>query len=911
MRFFVTRLCSFLMLVFVSLSMATIPITVEKLHVPTYASAQTEVNLQVQADNLVQQGLTHYKQTEFQEALNDWKAALELYQSIGNQAEQGHLYNKIGKVYHSIGNYEQAIASFQQAFSIALTVGDQMEEAHALNNWGVSNSILGNYGQSIELHQRALTIAQSTSNMKIEEGKTYNYLGRNYWWIGQYEQAIIIYQQALDIFLEFNAIREEGRVYTNLGAVYNNLGQYDKALEYHQQAIFIAQNTDDLTEEGRVYGNLGDVYYRLGQYSQALNYYQKSLLISQEINDLVRERQTSNNLGTVYSNLGQYEVAQSNYQRSLAISQEIGDRSGEGETYINLGRLANLLSKHEMAVDFCQKSLLIALEIGDQNLEGRVYDNLGVTYTSLKQYRRAIDFHTRAIEIAQKVGVRADEGIAYTNLGIVYRKLEQLPKAVDFLKRSIDIYETLRPTDLSNINQISLLDRQLVSYGLLQDTLIAQGQPEAALEFSERSRAQALKLQLLSTLPLQRVEQKENHLNIESIRKVVEKQAATVVNYTVLPNNEVLIWVIEPENGNIIARRSDKKIKVEDIALFPRLTDGRSRGTEILSLLQQESLQSDHNELIQNPESSFIPLADLNSALENLYEILIEPIADLLPNNEEDFLIFVPHKSLFNIPFAGLRNPETKEYLISNHTVSIVPSIFALDLTQELQNRFFRNRLDALIVGNPTLSDYMIAEHNFQPIKGAEKEAIDIARILDAHDNVLLNEAATEKAVISRLHSAKYIHFATHGALTQTPNYGAIPGFLVLAPSTEDVRGELTSQEIVELTQIEPLAAELVVLSACRTGQGLLTSDGVYGLSRAFLAGGTPSLIVSLWDASDNTTTLLMNEFYSNLIGYDGREPIKKAQALRRAMLTTMEEDRGQNIDPRYWAAFVLIGQPD
>jgi hypothetical protein len=96
------------------------------------------------------------------------------------------------------------------------------------------------------------------------------------------------------------------------------------------------------------------------------------------------------------------------------------------------------------------------------------------------------------------------------------------------------------------------------------------------------------------------------------------------------------------------------------------------------------------------------------------------------------------------------------------------------------------------------------------------------------------------------------------------------------------------------------LSAELVVLSACDTAEGQLTSEGVTGFSRAFTLAGVPSLVLSLWSIPDAPTALLMQEFYSGV-----RHQRNKAQALRDAMLRTMR----QYPNPGNWAAFELIGE--
>ena len=99
------------------------------------------------------------------------------------------------------------------------------------------------------------------------------------------------------------------------------------------------------------------------------------------------------------------------------------------------------------------------------------------------------------------------------------------------------------------------------------------------------------------------------------------------------------------------------------------------------------------------------------------------------------------------------------------------------------------------------------------------------------------------------------------------------------------------------------LQAELVVLSACDTGRGKITGDGVIGLSRSLITAGVPSVLVSLWQVPDASTSFLMQEFYNNL--QQGK--LNKAQALRQAMLET----RRQYPEPLSWAAFTLIGEAE
>ena len=107
--------------------------------------------------------------------------------------------------------------------------------------------------------------------------------------------------------------------------------------------------------------------------------------------------------------------------------------------------------------------------------------------------------------------------------------------------------------------------------------------------------------------------------------------------------------------------------------------------------------------------------------------------------------------------------------------------------------------------------------------------------------------------------------------------------------------GILTAKEI---SQLDLRDTDLVVLSACETGRGEITSEGVFGLQRAFKMAGVQTLVMSLWKVDDNATSLMMQTFYEHLLsGMSKREAFNLAQAAVRAKYS----------EPYYWAGFVML----
>jgi CHAT domain-containing protein/tetratricopeptide (TPR) repeat protein len=230
--------------------------------------------------------------------------------------------------------------------------------------------------------------------------------------------------------------------------------------------------------------------------------------------------------------------------------------------------------------------------------------------------------------------------------------------------------------------------------------------------------------------------------------------------------------------------------------------------------------------------------------------------------------------------------------------------------------------------------------YHFDRLPGARAEGERVAALLGVRS--VLDAAATEGRLKAECRSPRILHLATHGFFlpNQQPalsnvapgligdrigsaaeGFGAGrlsgPGMenpmlrsgLALAgantwlkagnPPEEAEDGLLTAEDV---TGLDLLATELVVLSACETGLGQVhVGEGVFGLRRAFVLAGARTLVMSLWKVPDEPTRELMEDFYGRLLAGEGR-----AEALRQAQLAM----KAKYPDPFYWGAFICQGDP-
>ncbi len=802
---------------------------------------------------LIYQGTGKYPQ-----AINYFQQALAIVRELKNRNREGTTLYNLGFIYNSQAKYSQALELYHQALELYKAVRDRVGEGQALSAIGLIYQIKGEYPRALTLFQQAEKIAREV-NDRIGLAAALGNIGQTYVYLADYPRSIQYFDRSIEIFRSLNSLSQVGINLNNQGNAYNYIGQYPKALLAFESALEIHQSTSNRAEEATTLSNIATTYQVLGQYDRALKYYQSSLSIAQNIGNKNTEGAVIGNIGTIYYRLEQYGEAQKYHERALVIHQATGNREQESTTLNNLAEDYYGLKRYAQALSTHTQALKIKEKIGDRAGVAQILNNIGNDYSAIGEIEKSLTYYRNATEIARKIKYREIEGITLTNQGKALYKLDRLAAAEVPLRSAIEIWESLG-AGLIDKDKISLQDRIKFTYDLLQKVLIDQTKTQAALEIAERGRARVLVELLASKIPnfssttSQKIRQAPNFSKIQTIARA---QNATLVEYSIV-SDLVLIWVVKP-TGQVAFHQTKlpPKTTLKDLVITTRDSIGANRGQR-----QKESTKTINN-------------------LQQLHQLLIAPIVKYLPTSPEDRVIILPQNELFLVPFAALQDTQGK-YLIEQHTLSIAPSIQVLALTQAKPKS---SKTAPLIVGNPIMPIYNGTQ--LDNLSGAEAEAKSISEILQVQP--LIGAQADKQKVIKLMKQAPLIHFATHGFFKSTN--GNIPGEIALT------NGFLTASEIFDMQ----LSADLVVLSACNTGRGDLTGDGVVGLSRSLVVAGVPSTIVSLWMVSDNATKALMEEFYQNLYV----KKLTKAQALRQAMLTTMKDYP----NPNFWAAFMLVGE--
>jgi CHAT domain-containing protein len=268
-----------------------------------------------------------------------------------------------------------------------------------------------------------------------------------------------------------------------------------------------------------------------------------------------------------------------------------------------------------------------------------------------------------------------------------------------------------------------------------------------------------------------------------------------------------------------------------------------------------------------------------------LHGALLAPVMPLL-GERIDALFVSPHGFLANVPFSLLVDTRGQPVL-ETARVTYVPSA---SIYRQLLSRPILNRAPRLLaVGNAIYPD------GIESLDFAELEAVTVAELFPG-GRLLRGSAATEARVTDLAPRYNILHFATHGVLLGKVVPGA-SSLLVTADDTHD--GFLSAAEIARL---DLSSSYIAVLSACETSVSESTgrSTDLGTLTNAFLSAGAPSVLGTLWQVDDATTTRLMLDFYQQFL------VVGAGEALRRAQLALRAEPAFAH--PYYWGAFVLFG---
>lgn len=905
--------------------------------------AQTKEKLE--ADRLLDEGITQYANRKYDRALKNFEAALLIYQKIEDKAGIAKSFFEIGQVYNQREEDEQALNYYQQALQLYRELGEKSWEKTSLNlmsgiyyEQGIQFAVRGQYREALKRFEQVLEIAQKLGHRETEL-RCFLWMARVYSSLGEYKLALDYYQKSLPLRQEILG-HWEG-IESNIGQIYEVLGQYELALKYYEDALKTARfptliaNFDgdmvgDVRGEVNALNAIGNIHYRLGKYELALNFHQQALTVLKKVTkketQKLLEGTTYNSIGIVYLKQAKYQLALEFLQPALAIYQQFNRRRAEGVVLHAIGKLYFEQGQYELAGNFLQRSLVIAQEIGNKEGEGHTLSTIAYLLEKQNQPELAIVFFKQSVNARETIRKNIKELPKEQQQSYIetvakdYRKLADLLLQKDRILEAQQVLDLLKLQELENYLR-NVRGNEQTARGVSntpQEQEVKQGY-EAIVNKGIKFGKELAELQKIPVDKRTSAQQQRILELRKSEQQITKEFSEFLKSPTVTALVSQLRQVTGGENLNLkdfnSLRDNLQRLQQSAVVLYPFILDDRLelilvtpysppiRRTVNVKREELNRVIAEFHLSLKQPKSNVIPVAN------QLYNWLIKPIENDLAEAKTQTIIYAPDGQLRYIPLAALH--DGKQWLVQRFGINYITAASLTDFNTKPQGKM------QVFAGAFTQGSYSFKvgeqEFQFSGLPFAGKEVENLAATIPGTTK-LLNGQFNRDSVLM-MNDFSIVHLATHAA------------FVVGNPEDSFImfgNGDRATLRDVESWSLPKV--DLIVLSACETGLGGKLGNGeeILGFGFQMQRTGARAAIASLWPVSDGGTQVLINGFYSIL----QKGNISKAEALRQAQIALITgnhsafgQQRGittaQSIPqtetsklnhPYYWAPFILIG---
>jgi CHAT domain-containing protein len=864
---------------------------------------------------------------DFQGALPLYQEAVAIHQAHNDRSGEALVYlNEIWAL-ANVGRYEEAIQKGEWAKKIFEEKKDKFLFAKVCNNLALVYYRIGQFHTSLELLEQAIKLYRGVGKDAENLLPTAeNNRALNLFYVGHYREAVQAGERAVEWGEELGQPIAVARAKHNLGVILTLQGHLTRALTLYEDARLVHEKYHQPHEAALCQLSAMGCLYVLRRFSKIIQLDEEIRPIFHQLNMHHEEAQTILTRANALIEMGKFEDAISGYQIAHKIYKREGNHALKGMCDLGRAKVYYRLNKFSKCIELARKCAKEFLESG-------LLFYYGLAYLILAQAARSFGDLQGSERALGRISEMFEENkwaelyYRYFEIrGDISLSQNRFDDALNSFERSIDALEQLRGNIMVEYRSKFVEDKQTV-YEKMVDLCLEREVPKKGFHFAERAKSRAL-VELLAYRPdlsirardvkdsalveelialreqretrlryginlisANRKETQERVLQLQQEVQAIEEKITALWHQLLIHNadyaRDASLWEVRAEAlpslspGSILIEffsidnqwvvflisSAGEEISVQAIRLqitTREIENLLQRLRVNLGFIARSALPQVEN-LIQNAQG----------ILQQLYRGLFAPLVPLV--GEVPNLVIIPHGPLHYLPFQALYDGE--HYLVEKHQVCYLPSA-------SLFNDRPLNTKDA--------KETLILGHSFNGrLSNAVEEANQVAQLWNVKANC--EEEASPQFLLSQAENARLIHLACHGEF-RSDN----PLFSGLALEG----GWLTTLDVFNVR----LQASLVTLSACETGGSVVGGgDELFGLMRAFLSAGASSLLLTHWAVSDQTTALLMKNFYQAL-----KSGISKGAALRSIQvqfLSSEEENLKKFRHPYFWAPFFLVGQ--
>jgi tetratricopeptide (TPR) repeat protein len=269
---------------------------------------------------------------------------------------------------------------------------------------------------------------ETAEKLMIEAGRLEKTNGR---------EAVLKYQQAVDLFREAKDVEGEAMALNNLGMFYVGKDDWQPAAHYIGEALRRAEKDADAELTAQFKCNLGLVRSKTGEPQKAIDLLHGGLSFFEGTRNQAKQGEIFELLGNVYRETGRHDDALDAYRRALDHRQAAGDKGGQGIAYMGIGLVSQMKNDQAEAYDAMNRASAIFRELQDRRQLGTTVQFLGVIESERNEIEAARKHLTEAAALYAEVGDPSLEAQAWLILGSQQAKWNEWEAAEETIGRAL------------------------------------------------------------------------------------------------------------------------------------------------------------------------------------------------------------------------------------------------------------------------------------------------------------------------------------------------------------------------------------------------------------------------------------------------------------------------------------------
>lgn len=718
-----------------------------------------------------------------------------------------------------------------------------------------------------------------------------------------------------------------------LGIISFVQGDYRTGTVRVMGALSQATKLNDMGAQIRYLTLVGDGLIQLQRNDQAISMFDQALAVGQTIPDLGQPVMTYAGKAQALAALGRTAEAKKLLESVLEISHKRTALGYESEALLELAKLEERTGQNTQAIDHFTQAVAAATKVDGHNLISEADLELSKVLAKEKRYGEAELAAKESVEASRAIGDKFLVPRSLAQLAAVEESRGKYHVADQLFNEATDVVEAiLSTTTTANAKSSVAGSMDAIFLGHFELAAMHLNSPSKAFTVIEgvrgRSIADSLRFRRVSPEPepasLTRTEKEISQLQLRFLKAGTRERKRLLTDLLSLEQRAIEIeagqdppW-LRQQMQPIPLARLQRTLGGDEAFLEYVLTDPVSYCLAITRDHVEVLHLAGRSQIGKQVEAVLTALrkGGTDAAAEaTLYATVVGPMANVVSSKTR--LTVVPDGPLYQLPLEML-GPRPDQRLLTSHVVTYAPSGTVFTLLSEKKGSRPSLPLLAVATGTDSLVDararladqqrlgninreiFDAGSSQLKPLPAANGEARMVAGMLGLDSVMLLAEGATESALKKQpLGRFRVLHFAVHGLVsTNFPDRSAL---LLNADPASNEDGFWQAREIAR-TQLN---AELVTLSACDVGSGLIVGEeSISNLVRPFLIAGARTVVANLWESNDDFSRGLMREFYTRLAG-----GMDKGRALQQAKLEMIRKYGQDASSPRLWAGFIMVGE--